>query len=83
MKIKEGLILQEEESDAILFDPETLLTAWLNESGIIIWRCLEKNMSDNEIIKTLESNFEIKVDNLREDLKKVLTHLKQNGFIIE
>ena len=52
---KPDLILEEEKGEAILFDPDSLLTAWLNQSGISIWKALVKGKTPLEIKEWLKS----------------------------
>jgi len=81
MKIKPGMILQEEDGEAILFDPSSLLTAWLNESGIIIWKRLLAGDDQATIIKKFVSMYDVDRQEIVNDVQNIVNCFKTSGFI--
>ncbi len=81
MKIKPGMILQEEDGEAILFDSSSLLTAWLNESGIIIWKSLLAGDDQATIIKKFVSMYDVDRQEIVNDVQNIVNCFKTSGFI--
>jgi len=81
MKVKPGIILQEEDGEAILFDKDSLLTAWLNESSILIWKSLMAGDDESSIIKNFVRIYDVDKDEIRKDVQNILNYLKTSGFI--
>lgn len=81
MKVNKKAVLQEEKGEAILFDPETLLTFWLNESGILIWKLLSIGESPDSILAQMKNKYEVEEEDLRSDLRAFISALTEQGFI--
>lgn len=82
MKINQKLILQEEQNEGILFDPDSLLTAWLNESSLIIWKDLNAGLAVDAILKHLLETFEdVTLEQVETDYNELIQNLCYSGFI--
>jgi hypothetical protein len=84
MRVNPKAILQEEKGEAILFDPETLLTFWLNESGIRIWKLLQTGSSPEGIVQQMKKDYEIENEEaLKSDVLAFTETLLKQGFILK
>ena len=82
MHPKNGVVLQEENGEGILFDPLTLLTAWLNDSAILVWKSLEEGKTPEEIALRLSDSFEgLSRENAIQDVTETLESLRLSGFL--
>ncbi|EKD28435.1 MAG: hypothetical protein ACD_79C00300G0002 [uncultured bacterium] len=82
IKINQKLILREENSEAILFDPESLLTAWLNESAIEVWKYLCEGLTVEEIQTKMQSSYsDIDSHKLKSDINEIIEHFKNASYI--
>lgn len=66
-----------------VFDPQTGHSYVLNETGLEVLNCLKKDMSENEVIKYIVENYEVKVDQVKQDYLAFIIKLKQYGLIKE
>lgn len=77
MKINKNLILKEEDGEAILFDKDTLLTIWLNETGIIIWKDIRKGLTEKQIFEHLKKIYiDVSEKDIKNDVKMFMNNLK-------
>ena len=82
MKINPNIILEEENGEAVLFDTKSLLTAWANETAILIWRDLSDGMSPEQIETHFKELYpEADASSLRADLHSVLKDFESWGFV--
>ena len=82
MKIKKGISLEEENGEAILFDRESLLTAWLNETSILIWKDLREGKNSEAITLHLQEIYQdLSPEAAQEDVRMILKSFQQYGFI--
>ena len=82
MKIKKNLLLEEENGEAILFDRESLLTAWLNETSILVWKDLKQGKSLNEIKFHFQSLYDgLSSEEAEKDIQMILDAFHQYGFV--
>ena len=84
MKIKKNLLLEEENGEAILFDRESLLTAWLNETAILVWKDLKAEKTLKEIqFHFQEIYLDLSAEEAAKDIQTILDTFHQYGFIHE
>lgn len=82
MKIKKNLLLEEENGEAILFDRESLLTAWLNETSILVWKDLKKGKNPGEIKLHFQALYDgLSPEEAEKDIQMILNAFHQYGFI--
>jgi hypothetical protein len=82
MKTNPRAILQEEQGEAILFDPENLATLWLNETGILIWKSICQGLSEIQILNALNALYEnLDEKEVLNDIKTTMESLQTFGFI--
>lgn len=89
MKIKKGFILREMSDNGGLSvvvavgEVASKLKGYLslNESGTLIWKTLEKGASEDEIVNVLLNEYDAPEQLIRNDVKAVISNLKQIGAI--
>lgn len=82
MKIKNNVHLVKEETEAILFDFDSLTTILLNETSIIIWENISKSVTEitNIILKQYDNINECQVE---ADVMNAINEFKTLGFILD
>lgn len=76
------LILREEFDDwAILFDPDTGRGFGLNPVSVFIWKRLDGNHSENEILAELKTICEDVPESATEDIRDFIDELVRLGFV--
>ena len=69
--------------EAVIINTETRIYYNLNETGTFIWRLLAKSpLPTEEITGKLAERYEKKKDKIANDVKRVLSDLKNEGLII-
>ena len=53
----------------------------LNSTGARVWELLEAGAQDNEILDRLTEEFEVELEELRQDIDDLLKELKSAGLI--
>ena len=82
MKPKKNILLEEENGEAILFDQESLLTAWLNETSILVWKDLREGKNLKQMISHFQELYEnLSSEEAEKDIQTILNHFDQYGFI--
>ena len=83
-----GTFMIREIADEVLAIPigETALTLnemiVLNSVSKVIWECLEKDTSEEEILLAVTEKFEVDVEEAREDIAEILAELFRQKLII-
>jgi len=83
MQLKKELILQEDQGEAVLFDPDSLLTAWLNHSAVLIWKDLCAGYDEEQIVAHFSSLYDMDETSIRRDVTAVLDDFRNAGFLLE
>jgi len=84
MKINPNIIFEEESGEAVLFDTQSLLTAWANETAILVWKDLSQGLSADQIENHFKEIYpEADPESLHADLCKVLKNFEDWGFLNE
>lgn len=88
MKIKEGFVLKAIAGSTVavpvgdnLVNLQLMLT--LNESGAFLWKQLENNCSEDELVDALTNEYAIDSDTARSDVREFLKVLKENHILDE
>ena len=55
----------------------------LNDMGQIVWNMLEKDMTGEELLKSILSEYDVTEQQARADLEEFLNKLRKAGAIIE
>lgn len=88
MKIREGFILRDVAGQSFVVPTGALSQEYqgmitLNETGKVIWQCLEKEMSSEQIVEQLLATFEdADIDVVKKDVQDFIEKLVK-GKIIE
>ena len=86
IKIKEGYILREVAGSNIVvpvgkLDFDGVIT--LNETGVMIWKILQKGADKEEIIKAITSEYDISTEIASKDFDAFLLKLRKANLIDE
>ncbi|HAA55902.1 MAG TPA: hypothetical protein DCE42_14155 [Myxococcales bacterium] len=65
----------------ILLDPNNALLHQLNEVGARIWELCDGQHTANEIANTLAQEYDVSVEQAREDLEQFTTQLKAKNLV--
>ena len=87
MKIREGFILRDVAGQSFVVPTGALSQEYqgminLNETGKAIWQCLEKEMSNEQIVEQLLATFEdADIDVVKKDVEDFIEKLAKGKFI--
>lgn len=85
MKIKEGFVLREVAGSAVVMNVGGELSfnkmITLNESGVIIWRCIEKGLAPDAIADELCSVYEVEKATALGDVNSFIAKMKELAVI--
>ena len=86
MKIKGEYLLREVVGETILVPVGKTALEYngmiiINETGALIWKALEQNLTEQEILEKMMDAFEVEIDEASADLQEFLTYLKNVGLI--
>lgn len=81
-RLKSDMVFRTEGEESFLFDPETGRVRILNETGTMIYQHLMRNLSREEIIDSIISEYEgVDRRDLEEDLDEFTAQMEQSGII--
>lgn len=86
MKPKEGFLLREVGDTSIVVATGTAATEFsglitLNQTGTFLWRCLEKGVTEDELVTALTNEYEINEDIARRDVQAFIHRAKDAGLL--
>ncbi len=86
MKPKEGFLLREVDDTSIVVATGTAATEFsglitLNQTGTFLWRCLEKDVTEDELVAALTSEYEIDETIARRDVQAFIQRAKDAGLL--
>lgn len=67
--------------EGVLVDLNAKRYYQLNETAMLIWRCLEKGMSDEETVREMTEAYEVTRERAARSLEKLLTNLRAYKLI--
>ncbi len=88
MKIKDGFILKKVVDDFVVVPVNNNFMEYssvinLNETGCFLWQCLEKDITLDELCLALANEYEISVDEVKDDVIHFVDNLKKQELIEE
>lgn len=86
MKIKKGYKLRELAGQGVVVATGEEARKFhgmiqLNETGSVIWRCLEKGMERDAIVESILNDYDVAREVARQDVDKVLRQLLCEGIV--
>ncbi len=86
MKLKEGFMLKKILDDYIVVPTgdnivDFAVAVSLNETGAFLWKELESEKTFEELVQALADEYEIKNDDVNEDVKEFVELLKSHNFL--
>ena len=86
MKIRDGLKLKEIAGEYIVIplgslSEEMNVTITLNETGKDIWKSLEENNSEEEIVKLILEKYDVSEEKAQQDVQNFINQMIEKGFI--
>jgi hypothetical protein len=81
MQVSEAVVYAELEDEAVLLNAESGLYFGLDAIGTRIWKLLEQRASEETIIARLYEEFDVSMDQLRQDVAAFLRLLEAKGLV--
>ena len=82
-RIKDDLVVREEDDGAFNFDPIKDLLKAVNETGVIVLKELDGKSSMDAIIKKVSSQYpEVDGEAIKKDVEAFIESLKVRGFLV-
>nr|WP_302596759.1 PqqD family protein [uncultured Cellulosilyticum sp.] len=88
MKVKEDLMLREVMNEWMIIPMGERLLEFngiskLNESGVLLWKILEKGAEKNELVSALLETYEVDAIQAEGEVNKFLEALRENKMLEE
>ena len=88
MKIKNGFVVRDLAGQSIvvaLGEASKIFNGMikLNDSGLIIWNALAKDVSEDDIVKAILEEYDVSSEQAAKDVHKFIEVLKDAGIVIE
>ena len=80
--ICKGVLWQETDGEVVIVAPKQD-PAYLNESGSIIWKLIDKGYDEVKIVATLSKEYSEDETIIKKDVKDIIKDLLKNGYIKE
>ena len=86
MKINENFLLREVAGNAVVVPVGEAADRFsgmikLNETGVAIWRALEKETDEDAVVAALLSEYDIDKETARADVRRFITTLRKAGIL--
>jgi len=82
IRIKQEIVLREEDDGAFLFDPDTGRICYLNEMGVNIWKSCGEPKTQEELIGEISLEFpDVPKDHIEKDCQQFFEDLESLGFL--
>jgi len=78
--IKKGVLWQEVDGEIVIVAPKQD-PMYLNESGSVVWKLIDKGLDENKIIDTVSADYETDRKVIEKDVKSVIADLIKNKCI--
>lgn len=87
MKLKEGFMLRQVAGEWIVVPLGERVVEFngimtLSESGALLWRSLEKDISKEELVKVILREYEVDEEIVRNDIQEFITKLEETKLIV-
>jgi len=88
MKIKDGFLLREVDGTSIVVATGDAATEFsglitLNQTGTLLWRCLEQDATEDDMVAKLLGKYDIDEESARRDVKAFVARAKDAGLLEE
>ena len=88
MKIKDSFILRKVAGSNVVLPMGASSAKFsgmlnLNETGVFLWENLKKDISEDDLVNTMLSEYNVGADQAREDVKDFLNTLRAAGVLEE
>ena len=86
MKPKAGLLLREIDNTSIVVATGAVISEFsglitLNQTGTFLWRCLEKGATEDDLVQSLISEYEISEEIARSDVRAFIARAEEAGLL--
>ena len=79
--VKDIVFTDFEGGEAVLVDLNTTKYYQLNETGALIWRCLEKGGTLDDIVSEMQSVYDVSREHALASVEKLLLSLESNKLV--
>lgn len=70
-----------EGGEGVLVDLDTTRYYQLNETAMLVWRCLEKGLSSSDIMREMTVVYDVTPEHAASSLEKLLQHLQSHKLV--
>jgi Coenzyme PQQ synthesis protein D (PqqD) len=79
--VKDVVFTDFESGEAVLVDLNTTRYYQLNETGALIWRCLEKGGTLDDVVSEMQSVYDVTREHALASVEKLLLSLESNKLV--
>ncbi len=88
MKLKDGFMLKKILDDYIVVPTgdnivDFAVAVSLNETGAFLWKQLQQEKSEDELVSALADEYNVEPDELRADVEEFICLLNENNFLAQ
>ncbi len=86
MKLREGYLLKEVAGNHVIIPVgnisfNSMMT--LNETGVLIWKCLEKGLTEDDILSAFLEEYNVEEEKARQDIAAFIERLKKANVLYD
>lgn len=86
MKIKDGFMIREVAGHWIVIPLAERVVEFkaimnLNESGMLLWKALEEDVQEEDLVQILKANFDVDSETALEDVSEFISLLKDKNLL--
>jgi len=87
LKIKDGFMLREVAGQCVVIPLGERVVEFngimtLSESGALLWKSLEKDVTDDELLSILLKEYSVDEEIAKADVREFVTALKEKGLLV-
>ena len=86
MKLKEGYLLKEVAGNHVIIPVGNISfdgMMKLNETGVLIWKCLEKGLTEDDILSAFLKEYDVEEERARQDIAAFIDRLKKAKILYD
>lgn len=85
MKLKDGFVLRQVADQTVVLpcgdDMDLNMMITLNDTGAFLWRRLEKDMEETELVQALLAEYDVDADTAKAAVSAFVEKLEKHGFL--
>lgn len=81
IQLREGLIVRDIEDEALIFDPDSFDTHYLNRTAWWIWQQLEQQQCEEDIIRNMMDTFQLSRSDAAQHLLRFIEESEERNLL--